>query len=121
MPEAVQTDLVPAGGDSAHELGVVACDLPDDEDGRGDAARLYELQEAMAHSREPRLLRGGAAAVLEIERDSQGHGLVSPPRSLAMARSTAAGDDTSKARRRTGRLGDGARVMSPPPAGRGRA
>jgi hypothetical protein len=27
MPEAVQTDLVPAGGDSAHELGVVACDL----------------------------------------------------------------------------------------------
>ena len=39
---------------------------------------LDELEEAVAHRHEPRLLAGRAAAVLEIESDGHGHALTRP-------------------------------------------
>src|SRR5262249_59560799 len=79
----METELVAALADAAHEARMAAGDLADDEHRGGDPTLLDELEKPVAHRHEPRLLAGGAAAILEIEGDGHGHALTRPKSSVA--------------------------------------
>jgi hypothetical protein len=73
VSQSVQTDLMPALGDATDEPRVASGNLTDDEDGGSDPLLLDELQEAIAHLHKSLLLIMGAAVVLKIESDGNGH------------------------------------------------